>query len=524
MVDTSDYAGQGISPSTITGSFRITAPSGNVVYDNLINYQSGTLADIIGTTFLYTHRTIAGNLNAVLLEQGVYSIFYQVWDSNTSLTSTVTETFNLIYASPTVTIDGTVQVYTPSPLITLQDTTVYQVNSVDPTISRVATISYEPMLINNVLTTPTPTTGITATTTSNTFYSPTTELLSVVSNLTYVFSNYTVLDLVSGSESLYVDATTYCATVCGLNQLACDVQANPQDSSIANDFNLAMSYWTLIMANQNCGNMDVINGYLKDIHALGHFNSDCNCGCGDTFQQVVGLGGLVSAYNVISANSYITVSPVTSGGTTTFTIELSSAFVALVNSIEGATLIEGDNIVLSSVTSGANTTWTINALGTTVVSNNGSVLVTGTTTGNNTEYDLSLVPYNTTKITDTTLQVGLGRLGDNPLFETGLQPAVAGTYLCLFDADLYLDTNQQIVGVYYPYKTGTPAANINVGASVGHANWDSGTTDMTGIKKISSVTTIEILARDIININLNVFAMLPITAVKNANLTLIKIG
>ena len=522
--DTSDYAGQGINPNNITGSFKVTF-GGNVIYNNLANYQSGTLADIILSS---------SNTNATIIQlplnpdgtvpQGLYTVYYQVWDSGSSTMSSVTETFNFIYASPSVEVAGSVQVYTPSPLLTLTDNTVYIVNSVTPTLNRVATITYPPILINNVLTTPTPTTGTTAVTTSTTFYTPTQVTMSVVSNLTYTFSNFQVVDKVSGEIPFQIDATSFCKLYCGLLQMQINAQNNPQNSQLQDDCAYAGFLVVLIMLAQNCGKTDDISSLITQIENLGSFDTDCGCGCGSSVQQVIGLGSLVNAYNVLSANSYITVTPVTSGNTTTFTIQLADSLVAQINAILGATLVAGDNIVLTSTTVNQNTTWTINADSATVTSNNGSIAVIAATASHTTNYDLSLVEYNTTKITDTTLQAGSGRSGDNALFTTGLQPSAAGTYLCLFDADLYLDSAQQIVGVYYPYKVGTPASNINVGASVGHADWDSSSSGVTGIKKISSVTTIVINARDVVNINLNVSVMSPTTVVKNANLTLIKIA
>ena len=328
FTDTTDYEGQGLGTNDMFGAFQITAPSGSIVYDKgtpstgNFNIRNATSRDSVGT--------IALTLNTDgTVEQGLYSILYTVWDVSGFYYS-VTETFNFIYASPTVQINGTVAVYTPSPLITLQDETVYIVNSITPTIDRTATISYEPMVIDNVLSTPTPTVGVTATTTSNYFFSPTTELLSVITNLSYAYaSNFTVLDTVSGSQSLFVDATSYCSTVCGLNEMAVRREANPNNSQLANDFALAMSYWTLIMANQTCSNPDLINGYLTQIQAIGSFNSDCTC-CDGQFQQVVGLGGLVSAYDIISANSYIGVTSSESGGTKTYVLTLSQTFVDLV--------------------------------------------------------------------------------------------------------------------------------------------------------------------------------------------------
>lgn len=357
--DTSDYTGQGITWADISGSFQITAPSGNVIYDNLVNYASQADADICyNVSGDWANQTTIQLPNP--LETGTYSILYKVWNDGNSTTSTVTETFDFDYVSPVVSISGSVQVYTPSPLLTEYDNTVYIVNSVTPTLSRVATITYPPIMVNNVQTTPTSTVGTTAVTTSTTFYSPTQVTMSVVSNLTYVFTGaggntgFTVIDKVSGLIPFDIDATSYCKLFCGLQTNANYIIANPQDTQAQETFALMMAYVTMIQLAQNCGKTDNISVWIAQIEALGHFTEECSCGEG--VQQVIGLGALVNAYNVLGANSYITVTPVTSGNTTTFTIALNPTFVAtqVENSADIATLqgqvltLQNNSITLSS--------------------------------------------------------------------------------------------------------------------------------------------------------------------------------
>ena len=96
MTDNSDYYGQGINPNTITGSFKITL-DGNVVLDHLSTYNTGS-ADIVGATSLTTQGVLQMALNpSGSAANGLYTILYKVWDSNTSTTSIITETFNFIY-------------------------------------------------------------------------------------------------------------------------------------------------------------------------------------------------------------------------------------------------------------------------------------------------------------------------------------------------------------------------------------------------------------------------------------------
>ena len=342
FTDTTDYAGQGLTASDMYGCFKISI-GGSVVYDSgtpsTINY------DIKNAVSPNSVGTIQIPIDNLLPENGLYTIVYTVFDNGNTTTYTVTETFNFIYASPAVEVSGSVQVYTPSPLLTLYDNTVYIVNSVVPTIDRTATITYPPILVNNIQSTPTPTVGTTATTTSTTFYSPTTVEMEVITNLTYTYSNFTVLDTVSGSVEggFRIDATSFCKLYCGLKTFQARCVANPQDEDLREQFAYMMGIVTLIMLAQNCGKTEYISSLISQLEGTGNFTEDCQCGSG--VQQVIGLGSIVSAYDVVGANSWITVTPTTSGNTTTFTIQLSPAFVSVVQAM-GTEITNIDNAIV----------------------------------------------------------------------------------------------------------------------------------------------------------------------------------
>jgi len=372
FTDTTDYASQGLTASDMYGCFKISI-GGDVVYDS--GTPSTTNYDIKNAISPNSVGTIQIPISNLLPENGLYTIVYTVWDNGNSVPYSVTETFNFIYASPTVEVSGSVQVYTPSPLLTLTDNTVYIVNSVVPTVSRVATITYPPILVNNVQSTPTPTVGTTATTTSTTFYSPTTVEMEVITNLTYVYSNFTVVDLVSGSVEggFRIDATSFCKLYCGLKTFQARCVANPSDEDLREQFAYMMGIVTLIMLAQNCGKTESISSLISQLEATGNFTEDCQCGSG--VQQVIGLGSLVSAYDVVGANSWITVTPTTSGNTTTFTIELSPAFVSVVEQMGvEITNIDNEIIVIDATLGTLQTQINISLLqNTSVASGNGTI-------------------------------------------------------------------------------------------------------------------------------------------------------
>lgn len=324
------------NPDDTYGCFKITAPSGEVVYDK--GTPSPSNYDIKLVDSPENSTTIAIPLNTDgTPEQGLYTILYTVWDDVATVYYTKTETFNFIYASPTVEIEGIVNQNTP--LLTETDLTTYTVNSVVPTIDRVATITYPPVDINNVITYPTATVGTTAITTSNLFYAPSTVSMSVETNLTYFYTgtgsntDFEVLDYVTGVIPFFIDNTSNCRLACGLkNYYINNVLPNPSNYNNRETYAYLCGLFTTLVALQNCGNTDYTTTLTAAMNATAGF-SDCCKSCNDSVSQVVGIGGLVNAYNVLSANSYIDVASVVSGNTNTFTLTFSSSFVAIVTAL-----------------------------------------------------------------------------------------------------------------------------------------------------------------------------------------------
>ena len=406
------------------------------------------------------------------------------------------------------------------------------VNGATPTfISKNASIIYPQVIVpsNPIPFTPTPTvnTGTNPITTSNLFYAPCTVTMSVLSNISYSFpasgtnTSFTVVDKISGQIPFPIDDTNNCNLICGLNNYWKNwVLPNPNNDEYYETYCYLASLYVTLTGLQGCGEPDGVDTLIAEMNATAGFSDCCSC-CTQGVHQVVGIGGLVNIYDVQSANSYITVTPVVSGNTKTFTIELSVAFVTLVNSILGATLVAGDNIVLSSSTSGANTTWTINALGVTVVSANESITVTPTATGNNTEYDLSLKTYAQTQLTTVTLSAPST---DYAIFGTPIQVSEAGTYMMFFEADLtstgLLDMNAQ----YHPYKNSAPTVNISTFGSTDIRVVANSFPSTTTIEKITMNTTVNLLRLDTINININAGTLSATGYITKASILLIKIG
>lgn len=389
FVDTSDYAGQGIPLASVIGNFKITSPSGVIVYNNT-NWTSA-LCDINRVSSAYNQTTILIPLGLDgEPERGVYTVEYTVLKFfPSSEYFTVTNTYNVNYTGPVVEINQTVDCI--SPLFTSVDVTNYTVNGTAPTIDRVHTINFpfgsagegEPVF------------GITQTLTTSTFYNgtQTTEIQSI---LNYAFPDgMGIYDAVSGSKEILVDCTDVCAIYCCIRALEQRMISYSTTNTILYRettllFSQIMGLVGLVTLAQRCGKSDEINGYLSSIKLLANCTDDCACS-GDAPVQVAGLGGLVNEVVVTSTGEPITVTPVTYGNTTTYNITFSGALLTTINSLYNTEVVAGVNLLsITDVTVGLTKTFTINGLDTTVSAGDGIIVTPGATVGGVTDYEVAL--------------------------------------------------------------------------------------------------------------------------------------
>jgi len=388
FVDTSDYAGQSIPLADVNGSFKITAPSGVIVYNNT-NFTDA-LCDIDRVVSAYNQTTILIPLGLDgEPERGIYTIVYTTLIGEEFFT--VTNTYNVNYTSPVVEINQTVDCI--SPLFTSVDVTNYTVNGTAPTIDRVHTINFPFGSAGEG----DPVVGIAQTLTTSTFYNGT-QTTEIVSILTYAFPDgMGIYDEVSGSKEILVDCTDVCAIYCCIRALEQRMISYSTTNTVLYRettllFSQIMGLVGLVTLAQRCGKSDEINGYLSSIKLLANCTDDCAC-TGDAPVQVAGLGGLVNEVVVTSTGEPITVSPVTVGNTTTYNITFSGALLTTINSLYNTEVVAGDNVSVTDATIGIVKTFTINALDTTVSAGDGIAVTPGATVGGVTDYEVSLITW-----------------------------------------------------------------------------------------------------------------------------------
>jgi hypothetical protein len=303
--------------------------------------------------------------------RGTYIITYSVQiidGSHSTYIVTKTNTYNNQYVAPVVTISQTADCL--SPQFVSDDVTNYMSNGVNPAITRTNTLDYPFGSAGQG--TPIVTSGQTITT--STFYNGT-QTTTISSILVYTFSDgLIVTDTVTGVKEFLVDCQFICSIFCCLRSLYNNRENNRGVNQVefnkySDLFNECMSTVELALVAIDCGKASEVDGYLTLIKNIANCTDDCSCNDG-TPSLVTGLGG--SGVNVIvqSGGSPITVTSLTAGSTTTYTVTLDAAFVNKVNNSYNTVVAAGTNITVTPVTVGNTTTYTVNTTGSTYTNAN----------------------------------------------------------------------------------------------------------------------------------------------------------
>lgn len=403
FVDTSDYAGQGITTSNVNGCFKITSPSGIVIYNNVDFSNSGCDVRVSVSTTNQTTISLPIGIDS-LVEPGVYTILYTVKDITASpVFYTVTNSYTYSYTSPTVGINQTINLVVP--LFTSIDTTSYPIAGATYTLTRVHTLYYPVGSAGAG----SPTISSSQTIPVSVFYNGT-QTTSISSTLTYTFSDgLMVHDIVTGSQEILVNDYDICTMSCCIRSMEEQLAAfkltdTAQYNLLLPQFNLVMAYVGLINLSIECGLTTNIPGYITTIQTLTHCTDACS-GCSDEGSQVVGMG-ITNLDVVVAAGTGISVTPVTVGSTTTYTVSLGSSWITLINSLYNTVVAAGPGVTVVPSGPVSNTiTYTVSSLVNTSQSTNDSV--------------------------GKTLSVG-----NMKLMTTDMAVGVTGTYLSMYEADI----------------------------------------------------------------------------------------
>lgn len=344
FVDTSNYAGQGISTSNVNGCFKITSPSGIVIYNNTDFSNSGCDVRVSVSTTNQTTISLPIGIDG-LVEPGVYSILYTVKDITSSpVYYTITNSYTYAYTAPTVVINQTINLVVP--LFTSIDSTSYPIAGTTYVLSRVHTLYY-PFGSAGA---GSPTVSSSQTIPVSVFYNGT-QTTTISSTLTYTFSDgLVVYDIVTGAQEILVNDYDICTMSCCIRsmeeQLATfKLTDTAQYNLLLPQFNLVMAYVGLINLFIECGLTTNIPGYITTIQALTHCTDACS-GCSEEGSQVVGMG-ITNLDVVVAAGTGIAVTSVTVGSTTTYTVSLGSSWITLINSLYNTVVAPGYGVTVT---------------------------------------------------------------------------------------------------------------------------------------------------------------------------------
>lgn len=429
FVDTTNYAGSGITTSNVNGCFTITAPSGIIIYNNTDFSNSG--CDIRVSASTTNQHSISLPVLGSTVEAGMYTILYTVKDITASpVFYTLTKTYTYVYTSPIINIFQDTDCI--SPLFTSTDITNYVVGGITPTQTEVHTIYFpaglglSPLVGSSLVLTA----GAGA-------FGNGTQTTIITSTLTYVFADgLIVYDVITGFKDCQVDCVDTCAIYCCIRSLEQTMMGYATTNETLYEqtrslFAQIMGLVGAVTLARACNKSTDISGYLTTIKALAHCTDDCSCS-GDSPSLVYGLGTIINNVIVQSGGTEIEVTPVVVGTTTTYTLILSPTFLTFVYSRYNTIVAPGDNITVgdSGIISGVRT-FTVSGKESIVDQGYGVSVDVGVPTAGDTTYTVSVA------LSKQSVNDSAGKslvVGNMKLMTADLNVAETGTYLCIYEA------------------------------------------------------------------------------------------
>lgn len=366
--DTTDYAGQGITPTDVDGFLKVeyNTGSGNLAaYNNL----AGPTPDIVPP--VYTNATpisypVDSDGNVL---PASYTVTYKIIVDDGVTEQEFVNTFSYEYnfTAPEICITGEVNCLTST--IKSTDVTEYDspTNATQQSLSRTHTL-YPP-----------PTSGLSPTSNSLTVLtvSPvytTTWTSEIVSDLVYLHDNGFYINLqLSGTKEIQVVCDTNLSKIlCCINQIDKTYNnylcKNPVKATNYAE-NVVIPTWrylVLYLAAITAGNATKAASAYANILEY----SQCeDCGCDDEVSLVtpVNGGGATQTYSVTSPDNSVEVVTVVVGSNTEFQLQVSATIQNIINNLGNAIdVVSGDSYITVTPSGSNPKTFTITYTGPTI--------------------------------------------------------------------------------------------------------------------------------------------------------------
>lgn len=344
-------------------TFQITGSTGNdgtYTIDSFVEVASESVITVLETIpdptvdgdfnyfifpFVEVPKDAAGNL--IL---GVYTIKFTIQVSGGVQPGiyTITKTFDFCYVEPTVSITQAVSCGCSE--LTSTDTTDYTQKTPvpnDTTVTRVHTIV--PPAGSGLSNTVGSTAVLVATPISTKTWATT-----ISTTVLYEYDDdFFIQDLLTGSKEIVVDCEqSLCDAFCCVKKLEADYQTALTNSLSTADVLyqklVQVTIYMVLFSNAlNCGRGDDATEYFNEILEISGCEPGCSCDSPDPTVIVPTCNAAAGGTTVVAAGTKITVTPVTVGQTTTYTVSINAATSTKIDLLRNSVVTGGTGITVT---------------------------------------------------------------------------------------------------------------------------------------------------------------------------------
>jgi hypothetical protein len=361
ITDNTDYlTTYGIALADVKGSLVITDPNGVIAHNTV-----PPAFDIHMSVNTFT-TAISLPLDSLgVPKKGIYTVVYTVIITGGTDPGTYVKTFTYNYCNPTITADVDLTVDLICSNLTSTDNTAYPAEIFSTTMTHTV---HPPAGL------PAATWPVQTTANNLNVYNPIT-----TDTWTGKVSNVIVLKYVAtgSSDEHFIDRTitgsserdvqddiNSCSLACNLRALMTRydnaLQFNPQDAVLIYEREISPAFAYAFMYKQSieCGNFDLATDYYDKVLKYTGSNKDCECGDSDTPTLILavcsgGASGQTYVTDACGTNPALTVTSVTLGSTTTYTVCFDNTIWTKINALTETDIISSDlSATISSNTVG----------------------------------------------------------------------------------------------------------------------------------------------------------------------------
>lgn len=315
-------AGQVARISAYNGTTKVATfvtPVG-VAFDNTTTYKfvrndifiQANLTNQIPIQLLY----VSGTTDLV---QGNYTFNYTVYDTNAAQFYTSTLSYNLSFTFPTASITPEVSPF--GLYVKATDITVYAVNGITPSLSRVFTLNY-PNTLNPI---PSPVTSNSSVVQTSVVYTGGVYGAVLATTATWVMNPLVnIVGLITAAESIPVEIdNNLCNLQCclraaltRLNKLQCNGYLNDA-ATLRQQLILGVGYYIAVQGAIFCGSGQAkVDEYVALFKSALNCDDECTCGDEDAPTLVIPIGSANGTYSFTSSNGSLELTQTTQGTNT----------------------------------------------------------------------------------------------------------------------------------------------------------------------------------------------------------------